>query len=311
MNAQADVGLKRRVVFVIILIVTTVIARFLLRRMRNIVPRSHTSACFSTTPPPAVECKLLHFTCRTTAEADEFRHSFRDCIPGCRLIHYDDDDIRRVVSKSGPHVLAAYDCVKPFAFKADIFRLCVLIDQGGLYLDANMRARTGRLDRYVNFDAEHVFVRENKNMKARLPYLNSIQFCDIALWQAFIYTKHAGSAVLQYVLNGIVDRVLHLDKRVIASFLHPDDAILYFTGPTAFGEFAAQALGVSNWRQMETTPQLQLLDFDGNDVHTQGGAQIVGKDKSNRMRHSTHYHAMYKNGGVVGVLCDSSSNDSP
>jgi len=252
--------------------------------------------------------RLLHFTCKTDAEAEEFRRSFQDCIPECRLIHYDDAHMRRIVSERGPEVLAAYDCVKPFAFKADIFRLCILIDQGGLYLDANMRARVRRLAKYINFDAEHVFVRENNNMTGRLPYLNSIKFCDIALWQAFIYTKNPGSAVLQNVLNGIVDRVLHYDKRVIASFEQPEDATLYLTGPIAFGEFAAKALGVSNWRRVQNTARLQLMDFNGSDVISEDGYSIIGKDEHDRMKKSTHYNAMYKNGGVAGLVCDSSIN---
>lgn len=50
--------------------------------------------------PHAVECEPLHFTCRTAAEADEVRHAFRDCMPRCRLIRYDDAHMRRVVSES-------------------------------------------------------------------------------------------------------------------------------------------------------------------------------------------------------------------
>ena len=253
--------------------------------------------------PSSHACKAVHFTCKTDTEAVEFIDSFRETLPGCTFIHYDDDDMRQIVSMSGPRVLAAYDCVKPFAFKADIFRLCVLIDRGGLYLDANMRAKAKRLDEHIDFNSDHVFVRDVQSRKVRLPYLNSLRFCDIALWQAFIYSKNPGSPVLKHILHHTVERVLNPSKRVVDSFLHPNDAVLYFTGPIAFGEFAAEALDLPDWRSTQTTSELQVLDFDGRNVKS-NGVKVVGKTGSvKRMKHPAHYHAMFVEHGLEGLLC--------
>lgn len=253
--------------------------------------------------PTSQACKTVHFTCKTDEEAAKFVDSFRNTLPGCTFIHYNDDHMRQIVSESGPRVLAAYDCVKPFAFKADIFRLCVLIDRGGLYLDANMRAKAKRLDEHIDFNSDHVFVRDVQWNKARLPYLNSLRFCDIALWQALIYSKYPGSPVLKYILHNTVERVLNPSKRVVDSFLHPKDAVLYFTGPIAFGEFAAEALDFPDWRSVQDTAELQILDFDGRNV-TSNGVKVVGKTGSvKRMKQPEHYHAMFMEHGIEGLLC--------
>jgi mannosyltransferase OCH1-like enzyme len=62
-----------------------------------------------------------------------------------------DDDSSRVVLKTHfpPEVLQAYDALKPGAFKADLFRYCVLLIYGGVYadmdvlLEANLEAAVG------------------------------------------------------------------------------------------------------------------------------------------------------------------------
>ena len=49
---------------------------------------------------------------------------------------YDDDDCRNFIKKSFPmQVLNAFDSLVPGAFKADLWRYCVLYINGGIYLD--------------------------------------------------------------------------------------------------------------------------------------------------------------------------------
>lgn len=52
---------------------------------------------------------------------------------------YDDDSSRKVLEKHfPPEVLQAYDALKPGAFKADLFRYCVLLIYGGIYADMDV-----------------------------------------------------------------------------------------------------------------------------------------------------------------------------
>lgn len=63
---------------------------------------------------------------------------------------YTDDDARIFLRKHFPsQVLEAYDALNPGAFKADLFRYCVLLIYGGVYsdmdvmLEANLDAAVG------------------------------------------------------------------------------------------------------------------------------------------------------------------------
>ena len=53
-----------------------------------------------------------------------------------RFSWFDDNASRAFVSAHCPRALAAYDCLVPVAFKADVFRYCALYHWGGVYYDA-------------------------------------------------------------------------------------------------------------------------------------------------------------------------------
>jgi hypothetical protein len=53
---------------------------------------------------------------------------------------WDDRMIKDLISSNfGPSVLSAYNAVKPYAYKADLARLCILYVHGGLYSDLGIR----------------------------------------------------------------------------------------------------------------------------------------------------------------------------
>ena len=61
---------------------------------------------------------------------------------GIDCIHYlfDDNECRAFIAREYPdHVLCAYDRLIPTAFKADLWRYCVLYKYGGVYLDIKLR----------------------------------------------------------------------------------------------------------------------------------------------------------------------------
>ena len=55
---------------------------------------------------------------------------------GARHVFHNDSTARAFVAAECPRALAAYDCLRPPAFKADLWRYCVLLTKGGVYLDA-------------------------------------------------------------------------------------------------------------------------------------------------------------------------------
>jgi mannosyltransferase OCH1-like enzyme len=56
--------------------------------------------------------------------------------PGYQIEYYDDDRCREFLSSNyPPEVLESYDNIIPGAYKADLFRYCILYKKGGIYTD--------------------------------------------------------------------------------------------------------------------------------------------------------------------------------
>ena len=59
--------------------------------------------------------------------------------PECQYRLYNDNDIKSfLASWFNPEVLQAYELLKPYAFKADLARYCLLYVYGGYYFDASI-----------------------------------------------------------------------------------------------------------------------------------------------------------------------------
>ena len=62
--------------------------------------------------------------------------SVKDANPGFEHFLYDDNDCRHFIEAHfPPEILAAFNTLIPGAFKADLWRYCILYIQGGIYLD--------------------------------------------------------------------------------------------------------------------------------------------------------------------------------
>lgn len=52
--------------------------------------------------------------------------------------HNDSSGFDYVLKHCGPSVAEAYRCLKPSAYRADVFRFCALVAEGGVYLDGDI-----------------------------------------------------------------------------------------------------------------------------------------------------------------------------
>ena len=252
-----------------------------------------------------IACKKLHFTCASVEEAKRFESSITTALKTYQVIHYDDRKMRSLVSEFGNEALAAFDCVKPFAYKADIFRLCALIKFGGLYLDANMEARSNNVNAHIDFNSEYIFVREDRAVHEEIPYMNR-PFHEIALWQAFLYCKHANSHHMHYILRNIVRRVTTPNLREIRSFKQGSLVTLYFTGPIAVGEFGLQSFGIPDWASKPS--YVQLLQFREKQIVNNRGIAVLGKSTARDLG-ASHYHNMFTKHGIAGLVFNTSHRE--
>ncbi len=66
--------------------------------------------------------------------------SVRWLYPETKYHLFGGDDLRAFLHENfDPRILAAYDTLSPYAFKADLARLCLLYKFGGLYVDLGVR----------------------------------------------------------------------------------------------------------------------------------------------------------------------------
>ena len=128
---------------------------------------------------------------------------------------YDDDDCRNFIKENfDTNVLNAFDCLKPGAYKADLWRYCILYKNGGIYLDIKYEAVNNF--KFINLiEKEHWVLDLDKN----------------GIYNALMVCKSNNKILLQ-AINTVVSNVKN--KFYGLSPLHP-------TGPLMLANFFTQS----------------------------------------------------------------------
>jgi hypothetical protein len=181
-------------------------------------------------PPRAVsELKFAHLpkkifqTWRSTQVSEAMHqavYSFIEQNPDWHYQLFTDAMQREFIQKHfSPDVLKAYDTIVPGAFKADLWRYCVLYIEGGVYLDIKF-ASLQSLNMLIPLDAEFVSFKDHG---------------PSAIYQAFLCAKPQHPFFKQ-VIDDIVKH---------AKIGYYGVCNLSPTGPVALGQAASQVLGQS------------------------------------------------------------------
>lgn len=81
--------------------------------------------------------------------------------PGFEYRLYDDAECRAFIKyRFDSDVLEAYDTLTPGAFKADLWRYCILYDKGGVYVDIKFQCEPGFSFNDILSKGENFYVRE-------------------------------------------------------------------------------------------------------------------------------------------------------
>jgi mannosyltransferase OCH1-like enzyme len=90
---------------------------------------------------------------------------------------YDDDDCRKFIKENfDKYVLNAYDSLIPGAYKADLWRLCILYIKGGIYMDIKLNCVNGFKLLELTED-EHFALDRISHFTTPKPIFNALLVC--------------------------------------------------------------------------------------------------------------------------------------
>jgi mannosyltransferase OCH1-like enzyme len=159
-----------------------------------------------------------------------------------------------------PAVYAAYDELIPKAFKADLWRYCVLFAEGGIYVDSKCEAFMS-IDDIIRDADECVVPHDTDDLVA-------------IAWLAF----RPGHPILKRIIEYIVDFVGRRDKSP-----HP----LGLTGPAIFSAIFNAHFGISKRLPGTVTDTYQVLLYKDDQIFSADGKLLCKttyagyKEKSN------------------------------
>ena len=89
---------------------------------------------------------------------------------------YDDDDCRNFINNNFDNdVLYAYDSLIPGAYKADLWRYCILYKRGGVYLDIKYKCINGF--KLITLTDDEYYVQDRYNVLGKRGIYNAFMIC--------------------------------------------------------------------------------------------------------------------------------------
>ena len=195
--------------------------------------------------------------------------------PRFQFVLYDDNDCREFIKKYfREDVLITYDKLIPGAYKADLWRYCVLFINGGIYMDIKFKCVNGfkliRLTEREHFPTD-VTISEYPNEENK------------AVYNGFMVAK-AGNPKLLQAINKIVENVKNN---------YYGNSPLDVTGPILFGQFF-------DYEEKKKSITRRYVGINGNGVSLQG-ILILDEYKNYRKEQKnigTHYNEYWKNKNI-------------
>jgi mannosyltransferase OCH1-like enzyme len=160
---------------------------------------------------------------------------------------YDDDDCRNFIKEHfGNEVSICFDILIPGAFKADLFRYCVLYIKGGVYADIDTEPLISLSDILQNYNYDFVSVKEKNNIPG--------------IYQAFIACKPK-ILFLKKVIEQIVTNVKNKYYPNLKKYKDPWIGVLSITGPVLL------ANKVNEYIKNENNIKIKLMNFSDNNKY--------------------------------------------
>jgi mannosyltransferase OCH1-like enzyme len=116
------------------------------------------------------------------------------CNPEFRYYLFDDKECRDFIKNNfDDEVLYSYDRLIPGAFKADLWRYCILYKLGGIYLDIKYECVNGF--KFITLTTDEYFVRDRYDVSNKSAVYNALMICK------------PGNEILSKCIRKIVENV--------------------------------------------------------------------------------------------------------
>ena len=128
-------------------------------------------------------------------------NSWKCIYPELEIKIYDNNDaLNYILSNFGIEFVEVYNLLKPYAFKADFFRLCILYNEGGIYSDLKQQV-VKRIDIDYNYN-NFIYCEETyvSWIDAELDFI-PIQNCFIGCCKKHPYIKSYLDVMIQNILK--------------------------------------------------------------------------------------------------------------
>jgi hypothetical protein len=187
----------------------------------------------------------------------------------------DDESVNFLSTHFPPEVRQAYDALRPGAFKADLFRYCVLLIHGGVYADMDIMLETN-LDLAVANDVGFMVPQDEPGTPV------NHRMC---LWNGFIAAAPGHpflAKVIETVVNNVRNRFTSVDVDHLfcpdpeLSILHAFDT-LFTAGPCILGAMVNKVLGRHGQTPFESG-EMDIWESSKKAAAEKGTDFIIGPD---------------------------------
>jgi len=201
--------------------------------------------------------------------------------PGFKINYYSDKDSRDFIKNNfESEILLTYDKLIPGAYKADLFRYCILYKNGGIYSDLTQRF-TIPFNKLIDLEKDNLYlVKDIEHYKINGDgYSKGIQISFMA--------SRPGNEIFLKAIKQIVKNVN--DKFYGDNPLHP-------TGPTLFYNILQDYKGEYKMELKETGKN--------KIVNSKGETVIISKINNHQsviLRNRDHYTTLWRNRRIYKI----------
>ena len=209
---------------------------------------------------------------------DDVRVLFRETVklnPDFKIKYYSDKDSREFIKNNySKEILSAYDNLIPGAYKADLFRYCILYKYGGIYSDLTQRF-IKPFNKFIDLEKDELYlVKDIDHYK-----INSTELSK-GIQISFIATR-PGNKIFLDAIEGVRKNVIN--KYYGDNALHP-------TGPALF---------YSVLKDYDGSYKIHLKETGKNKiVNSEGETIIISKIKNHQrviLKNRDHYTVLWSN----------------